>query len=147
MNALHVLADAGLRLRAEGSRLIVAPAERLTDPLRALIRQHKAALLESAREVRAAGNPLLTAQQASDCHAGGWDDAEISAFATRVFALMRHGIKLADADDLAERLTLRDREGDDRHVCAECRHYRPGRCPDGAPLPAGVLHRCPGFAP
>ena len=147
MNAQRVLTDAGLTLRADGNRLIVAPADRLTDPLRDLIRKNKAELLESARAMRADSNPLMTAQQARDCHAGAWDDAEISAFTSRVFLLMRHGIKATDADDLAERLILRDRESDDRHVCAECRHGRSARCPDGHPLPVAMLHRCARFVP
>ncbi len=143
MNALRVLTNAGLHLRAEGNRLIVAPADRLTDPLRALIRQHKAELLEIAR--RSNSNGLLSPQQASDCHAGGWDDAEIQSFTTRVLTFVRHGVAVAAADNLAERLTLRDREGDDRRTCAECAHGWSARCPDGAPLPTAVLHRCPRF--
>ena len=35
----------GMRVRADGSRLIVAPRDALTDELRGLIRQNKAALL------------------------------------------------------------------------------------------------------
>ena len=47
-----------------------------------------------------------------------WDNAEIAAFTARTerFALLGR----ADADDLAERLTLRDRDGDDRRLCLEC---------------------------
>ncbi len=62
----------------------------------------------------------MTAAQASDCHAGGWDDGEIEAFATRVLRFMQRGIGATAADDLAERLTLRDRDGDDRRLCLEC---------------------------
>ena len=153
MNALRALTDAGLHLRADGNRLIVAPADRLTDRLRVLIRQHKAELLEIAR--RANGNPLMSAQQASDCHAGGWDDAEIQAFTTRVMLFMRRGANTTDADDLAERLTLRDREADDSRLCLECRHYRPNHCSNhvnaglrvadlGRDL-ATTLQRCSGF--
>lgn len=143
MNAARILADAGLHLRADGTRLIVAPAERLTDPLRALIRQHKAELLESARAVR--GNPLMTVAQAEAAHRPAWSEPEIQTFVARVALFMRRGTSATNADDLAERLTLRDREGDTRASCAECRHGRSARCPDGAPLPAAVLHRCPTF--
>jgi hypothetical protein len=60
----------------------------------------------------------LTNDEADRCHAPCWDDAEIAAFTARTerFALLGR----ADADDLAERLTLRDRNGDDRRVCLEC---------------------------
>jgi hypothetical protein len=145
VNALRVLVDAGLHLRAEGNRLIVAPAERLTDPLRELIRQHKEELLETARAVRKGGNPLMTAEQADECHAGGWDDNEIQTFTTRVLIFVRHGVNPTEADDLAERLTLRDREQDDKRMCVECNMGTSNRCPAGAPMPIGTLHRCGGF--
>ena len=60
----------------------------------------------------------LTSDEADRCHAPCWDDAEIAAFTARTerFALLGR----ADADDLAERLTLRDRDGDDRRLCLEC---------------------------
>lgn len=60
----------------------------------------------------------LTNDQADRCHAPSRDDAEIGAFTARAerFALLGR----ADADDLAERLTLRDRDGDDRRLCLEC---------------------------
>ena len=60
----------------------------------------------------------LTSNEADRCHAPCWDDAEIAAFTARTerFALLGR----ADADDLAERLTLRDRDGDDRRLCLGC---------------------------
>lgn len=60
----------------------------------------------------------LTSDEADRCHAPCWDDAEIATFTARTerFALLGR----ADADDLAERLTLRDRDGDDRRLCLEC---------------------------
>ena len=60
----------------------------------------------------------LTEEEADRCHAPCWDDAEITAFTARTerFALLGR----ADSDDLAERLTLRDRDGDDRRLCLEC---------------------------
>lgn len=66
----------------------------------------------------AVGLHRLTNDEADRCHAPCWDDAEIVAFTARTerFALLGH----ADAEDLAERLTLRDRGGDDRRLCLEC---------------------------
>lgn len=60
----------------------------------------------------------LTNDEADRSHARCWDDAEIAAFMARTerFALLGR----ADADDVAERLTLRDRDGDDRRLCLEC---------------------------
>lgn len=60
----------------------------------------------------------LTSDEADRCHAPCWDDAEIATVTARTerFALLGR----ADAEDLAERLTLRDRDGDDRRLCLEC---------------------------
>jgi hypothetical protein len=97
----------------------------------------------------------LTNDEADRCHAPCWDDAEIAAFKARTerFALLGR----ADADDLAERLTLRDREIDDRRLCLECTWLGDtGRCVAAAtgripgadrrlePLQT-VLQRCPAF--
>jgi hypothetical protein len=42
---LHTLRDQGFKLWTEGGRVMVAPKERITDEMRALIREHKAELL------------------------------------------------------------------------------------------------------
>ncbi len=69
---------------------------------------------------------------------------------------MRWGWAEPDAERLAERLVIRDREADERVSCTDCGHYRPGRCRNhraadvGRELPAEIvsmLQRCPGFAP
>lgn len=72
---------------------------------------------------------------------------------TERFALLGR----ADADELAERLTLRDRDGDDRRLCLECTwRGDTGRCLAAAtgrlqgvdrrlePVQT-VLQRCEGF--
>ena len=112
-----------------------------TDP-----RELVASVAGVASVARVAGNPLLTAEQGNACHAPSWNDTEIQAFTDRRDRLLRWGYAEQEADDLAERLTLRDREDDDRRVCAECHHGRARRCPDGAPLPRDVLHRCGAFS-
>lgn len=95
-----------------------------------------------------------TLAQADAAHAETWDDAAIARFQARLQRLARLDFAAADAEDLAERLHLRDVEGDDRTLCVECSHYRPGRCGNhrGAGLQAsdvgrdlaGMLQRCPG---
>lgn len=82
--------------------------------------------------------------EALDLAAVAWTDGDIARFLDRRARLLRWGWAEREAEMLAERLVKRDREGDDRRACAECRYGRSARCPDGAPLPAGVLHRCPG---
>ena len=90
-----------------------------------------------------------------DLAAVAWTDGDIARFEDRRARLMRWGWSEAEAEKLAERLVRRDREGDDRVSCADCRHYRAGRCgnhisaglwaPDVGRDLAGMLQRCPGF--
>ncbi len=97
----------------------------------------------------------LTNAGADRCHPPCWDDAEIAAFTARTerFALLGR----ADAEDLAERLTLRDRDRDDRRLCLECTWLGDtGRCLAAATgrIPGAdrrlepvqtILQRCLGF--
>lgn len=96
----------------------------------------------------------LTPEQGDRCHAGGWDDGEIAAFTARQARALRAGFGNDDADDLAERLTLRDREGDERVLCAaECANHRVGNCTRHRIAGVGrelgsiatTLNRCPAF--
>ena len=160
---LHHLRGAGLVLTlTQAGGLHVAPRTALTDDHRAAIRTERDALvlaLQAEAEQpppRRSGNPLMTPEQGDDCHAGGWDDAEIGAFTARQARFTRMG-RLADADHLAERLTLRDRQHDDRRLCLECAALADnGRCLVAArgrlpgasrrlePVPT-MLQRCEGF--
>jgi hypothetical protein len=79
----------------------------------------------------AARNPgryALTPAEADAAHADAWDDGAIARFQARTRHIRRLGFTAQDADDLAERLHLRDVHADYRHLCVECRHYRPHRC-------------------
>lgn len=100
----------------------------------------------------------LTKDEGDEAHAVPWNDDQIERFVGRVATLMRRSLSASDADDLAERLHLRDVRGDDRRCCVECAHWRPGgrRCANhraaglhsaevGADL-AALPQRCPGIA-
>ncbi len=170
MGARDLLADlaaAGMSICAEGDRLVIRPASKLTDDLRAALRAAKPELMAllSGGGCAAAAHPpaspirrfRLSPVDADRCHAGGWSDAEIAAFVGRHARLLSIGF--TDADDLAERLVLRDRDGDERRLCVECRHYRgraggtcrqPNRADLGGPAVGAlalVLHCCPAFGP
>jgi hypothetical protein len=131
------LSERGFRLLVlADDKLRVTPADRLTDADRDAIRQHKAALLR-----------LLTAD-----YVAPWTDTEIAVYIAREQHLQRLGL---DAERMAERLLHRDRDGDDRRLCAECagfdrstrhctRWRRAGMVRSVHPLP-DVLQRCPGF--
>jgi hypothetical protein len=93
----------------------------------------------------------------TDIAAVAWTDGDIARFIDRRARLLRWGWAELDAEMLAERLVKRDRERDDRVSCAECAHYRPGRCGNhqraglhgvdaGRDL-VSMLQRCPGFRP
>lgn len=161
---LHHLRGAGLVLTlTPAGGLHVAPRTALTDNHRSAIRAERDALVlalqaeaEQPSPPWRSGNPLLTPEQGDDCHTGGWDDAEIDAFTARQARFTRMG-RLADAEHLAERLTLRDRQHDDRRLCLECAALADnrrclvaarGRLPGAArwlePV-LTILHRCPGF--
>lgn len=147
---LHDLTRAGVTLTAVGDRLRVRPASKMTDDLRAAVRAAKPELLTLlARPHR------LSPVEADEAHHEPWDDAVIERFTVRVMRFMRHGMTATDADDLAERLHLRDIRLDDRATCVECRHWRRGRCDNhveaglltgdvGLDL-ATALQRCLGF--
>jgi hypothetical protein len=79
---------------------------------------------------------------------------ELERMAARVERAEAIGLSAREADAIADRLHLRDREGDDRRLCLECQHVRADR--EGwrcaairAPIPrewvATQLQRCPSF--
>ncbi|HOX67493.1 MAG TPA: hypothetical protein PKV56_06470 [Burkholderiaceae bacterium] len=104
------------------------------------------------------GHPVqCIADIARDSTAIGWTDAEVARFLDRRARLMRWGWPELEAEALADRLLRRDQDHDDRVSCADCKHYRPGRCGNhrraglnvadiGRDL-ATLLQRCPGFDP
>jgi hypothetical protein len=55
--------------------------------------------------------------------------AEIDRFTARLARFADRGVIQDDAECLADRLVIRDREQDDRAICLECAHlHRAGRC-------------------
>lgn len=212
---LEHLVSTGFTVVADGDRLTVSPASKLTDDLRAALRTAKPDLLtvlaeraptEPAQPRTCAGcqhrlrrgtcaEPVaaglftaahgfgivwpepdhaatcpaftpgarakapdrphkLTPAEGDAAHAQPWDDGACDRFTARVGLFLRRGINAADADDLAERLHLRDVHGDDRRLCLECRNLAGrttarrcavGEVPD---LPVDLvtrLQRCIGF--
>ena len=95
---------------------------------------------------------------APDLSAVAWTDADIAAFLARRARLMRWGWAEPNAERLAERLVIRDREADARVSCITCSHYRPAthicRNHKGALLQGGAIapalavlpQNCPGWA-
>ena len=87
---------------------------------------------------------------------GAWTDADIAHFLDRRARLLRWGWTEQQAEAVAEHLTRRDAD-DDRRMCVECRHCRPGLiCATYRAAGVGrelgrdlatLLQRCPAFAP
>ena len=61
MSPMQTLLDAGLTLSTEADRLYVGPSSSLTDPLRALIREHKPELWAAVREAETVAADLIEA--------------------------------------------------------------------------------------
>jgi hypothetical protein len=95
-------------------------------------------------------------------HSEAMNGREIDTFTARLARFTDKGLTLADAEQQADRLVIRDREGDDRRLCLECAHlHGAGRWRCGnwhraevatqlkdAHLPGVLvqtLQRCPGF--
>ena len=88
--------------------------------------------------------------------------AEIDTFTARLSRFTDKGLILDDGEALADKLVIRDRESDDRHLCLECLHlagYGSWRCSNwqrtgiaiqawDAQLPRELVYqfqRCDGF--
>ncbi len=131
MGARDLLAElfsAGLTLSADEGRLVVRPASKLSEEMRAALRASKADLLALLTTDQ---RPYkLTRAEGDAAHADPWDDGAIARFQARAALIGQRGFCEQDAEDLAERLHLRDVHADHRHMCLECRRYTPGQCGD-----------------
>ena len=55
-------------------------------------------------------------------HSEAMNGREIDTFAARLERFTVKGVSLDDAERLADKLVIRDREGDNRRLCLECAH-------------------------
>lgn len=76
----------------------------------------------------------------------GLTDQEIGAMSARLAGLRRAGYSMDDAEQIADRLLMRDRTGLDMAACVECKRFTGRRCIAGEPVGmAHELRRCPAF--
>ena len=61
-------------------------------------------------------------------HSSAMNGAEIDTFMARAARFTDKGLGLDDADELADKLVIRDRELDDRRLCLECIHVAGQSC-------------------
>lgn len=118
----HVRA-AGFRLDVDGDKLVIRPASKLTDDLRVKLRAAKPELMALlSRPYR------LSVADADAAHAEPWDEPAVGRFVARVSLFIRRGINATDADDLAERLHLRDLHAADQRLVSRVRVHSRDRC-------------------
>lgn len=92
-------------------------------------------------------------------HGPAMNGREIDNMAARLARFTDKGMSLDDAERLADRLVIRDREGDDRRLCLECAHLQghgSWRCGNSGPADVAplvlapelvmMLQRCAGAA-
>jgi hypothetical protein len=123
---LDTLQSAGLTVTLRpGPKVGVTPADRLTGELRDLIRDNKTALLDWLQAANDPGeggdDPARWCWPAVQDLDAPMNHDEVETFTARVLLFMRRGMGASRAEALADRLKRRDREGDDRRACIECR--------------------------
>ncbi len=142
---LQHLLGADLSIAADGDRLTISPRALLNDDLRASIKAHKSDLLASLAK---SAEVLTTEAEAAPpnpdrcCwpHSTAMNSAEIERFINRVTVFTSRAMGLDEAETLADRLVTCYRDGGERTVCYECRHFRPNRRQCGNCVLAGMPH-------
>ena len=102
---------------------------------------------ESQKSQPAANDAALDPDSYCWPHSSAMNTAEINRMALRIGMFQRRGLELLQAEALADRCMLRDREIDDRRACVECKHLQAsGTCAaKQAALPKTMFHRCHKF--
>lgn len=178
LEVVDTLHAAGLTLELTPElALKVSPASVLTPDLRDLIRISKDMLVgwlqrpaanDAPADPDTKVSPRVEATPAADIELSehyaraheadmAMSRADADTFNARMALFTDKGVSLGDAERLAERLVIRDREGDDRRLCLECSYYgSSGRCVAAAtgrlpgvsarlePVPT-ILWRCDAF--
>lgn len=103
----------------------------------------------------AANDPALDHDRWSYPSSSAMNTAEIDRFKQRLERFVNKGLAFANAEKLADRLVIRDREGDCRVTCLECIHLSGKYCKqwkkaemNHQALPADLLAKlqnCPAF--
>ena len=155
--AVQALHAAGLTLSLTPDRGVkVAPASRLTDELRHLIRANLEDLRGWLQAANDPGDPARWCWPAVQDLGAPMNPGEVETFTVRVLLFMRRGMQVRQAEELADKLKRRDRQSDDRRACIECQRLNAARACTawrqaaiGRPQVGGdlltLLQRCPAF--
>lgn len=88
-----------------------------------------APIQKTGGESAAANDPAPDPDRWAWPHSDAMNTGEIDTFTARLSRFTDKGLSLTDAEALADKLVIRDRESDDRRLCLECLHlHRGGRC-------------------
>lgn len=116
---------------------------------------------EAANDAVPGGNEALQSDPDRWCwpHSEAMTGREIDSFSARLARFIAKGVGKEDSEWLADRLVIRDRDGDGRRLCLECSNLRggwPWRCGNwqvadlgAAEIPGDLVHllqRCNGFS-
>jgi hypothetical protein len=72
---------------------------------------------------KAANDPAPDTDRWCWPHSSAMNTVEIDIFMVRLRTFADKGLPTNEAETLADKLALRDRESDDRRVCLECQHF------------------------
>ena len=80
-------------------------------------------------------------------HSNAMNTAEINRMALRIGMFQRRGLELLQAEALADRCMLRDRDIDARRACIECKNFQSGgTCvAKQVAMPKTMFHHCHKF--
>lgn len=126
---------------------------------RAAILEHDGGMSRTEAEALAAAGMVSDVDRQCWPHTEAMSTAEIDTFNGRLRLFTRNGLDYPEAEGLADSLVTRDRDGDDRRLCLECRHLqhgiglwgcnqwkRAGLVVSGMPAEViKLLQRCEGF--
>ncbi len=149
-----------LDLMRKGSLRVVATATPATvathgTGIAATVAEVATVAVANAPDIKAANDPMPDSDRWCWPPSDAMNTAEIEQFTARLTRFAGRGLALADAERLADKMVIRDREGDDRRVCLECAHLSGRRCGGwqhagigGPVVPAELVQRpqrCPAF--
>lgn len=158
-NALREHKEEIVKALVEPSKLPGNAFDREAFEERAAIMEHDGGMSRTDAEAHATACMVSDVDRHCWPHTEAMNTAEIDTFNGRLHLFTRHGLDFTKAETLADSLIKRDRDGDDRRLCLECRHLqhgiglwgcnhwrRAGLAVSGVPAEVvTLLQRCEGF--
>ena len=161
MSLADLMRKGSLRVFATTAFATATPATVATHEMgrTATVAEVATVAVANAADTKAANDPALDPAPDPDrwCwpHSDAMTGAEIDRMVLRIERFVVRGLNLSDADALADKLVIRDRDGDERRTCLECENLSRRRCsqwqqagiggPEVSVDLVGLLQRCAGF--